>query len=138
MLFNSVCSYFCSCLWPSADISSVAGSGRSSPLLAGRTSIVFYAYWYPYFVFVLMGSIAFNYTLSGLVINYESRPALQSAMVATSIAGNLLLLFYFKYFFPLLTWLASLGLLCATGRQRPPSAWDIVLHFYANRILDGL
>ena len=100
MLFNSPLFIF---LFLPLTVCGYFVCGRITPRLAAlwlvATSIVFYAYWNPYFVFVLLGSIAFNYALSGLVRNLALQPTRQSAALAIAITGNILLLFYFKYFF---------------------------------------
>lgn len=82
---------------------------------------VFYANWNPPFILLLIGSIAVNYSFSVLILRFDARPALQSATLACAVAVNLLVLGYFKYLFPLLAWLASIGV------HVPHSADSVVL-----------
>jgi alginate O-acetyltransferase complex protein AlgI len=58
---------------------------------------------------VLLVSITFNFLcLSGILAN-SNRSAVQSAFLTLGICGNLGALFYYKYLFPLLTWLIEHG-----------------------------
>jgi alginate O-acetyltransferase complex protein AlgI len=61
----------------------------------GAASIVFYGYWNPQFVALLIGSIAFNYG-AGYLIAKSSGPR-RVATTTFAIAANLLVLGYFKY-----------------------------------------
>lgn len=73
-------------------------------------SFVFYGWWNPAFVLLLLGSIAFNYTLSlYLVGKDDASPNQQSSILFCGVAANLLLLFYYKYLFPLLGFFHGLG-----------------------------
>jgi alginate O-acetyltransferase complex protein AlgI len=66
-------------------------------------SFVFYGWWNPAFVFLLAGSIAFNYLLSLYVVgDDEASSPHRGKILAAGIAANLLLLFHYKYLFPLL------------------------------------
>ncbi|WP_428377413.1 MBOAT family O-acyltransferase [Lichenicoccus sp.] len=78
-------------------------------------SLFFYGWWNPHFLLLLVGSIACNYTMSRLIDRTRDRPRLQAALLASGVAGNLLLLFFYKY---LLASLAFLGLLHAL-----PAGW---------------
>lgn len=71
---------------------------------------VFYAAWNPAFVLLLAASVAINYTFSVLISRFSGRPKLQSVTLAVAVTVNLLALVYFKYLFPFLGWLASLGI----------------------------
>jgi len=72
-------------------------------------SLVFYGWWNPLFVLVLLGSIAVNYGLSLGLHASAPRPALQRVILAAGVAANLGLLFYFKYLAVLLGFLDQLG-----------------------------
>ena len=73
-------------------------------------SFVFYGWWNPAFVLLLLGSIAFNYTLSlYLVGKGDAESKNQSAILFGGIAANILLLFHYKYFYPLLGFFHDLG-----------------------------
>ncbi len=78
-------------------------------------SLFFYGWWNPHFLLLLVGSIACNYTLSRLIDRTRDRPRRQTSLLACGVAGNLLLLFFYKY---LLASLAFLGLL-----HTLPAAW---------------
>ena len=72
----------------------LAGTGRQR--LAGvwltMSSLVFYGWWNPGYVPLLLGSMAFNYLLGGYLLKRPSR-----AMMVLGISANLLLLGYYKY-----------------------------------------
>ncbi len=72
-------------------------------------SFVFYGWWNPAFLLLLTGSIAFNYWLSRYLSDDDSAGSRQSWIVGAGVAANLLLLFYYKYLFPLLGFLHNLG-----------------------------
>jgi alginate O-acetyltransferase complex protein AlgI len=65
-------------------------------------SLVFYAWWNPAFVVLLLISIAFNFGCAELTGALSSRPRLQGACLAGGIAVNLAALVYYKYFAALL------------------------------------
>lgn len=71
-------------------------------------SFVFYGWWNPIFVLLLVGSIAFNYVLSLFLLNGGGKRR-KTWLLAAGVAANLLLLFYFKYFEALLGFLRDLG-----------------------------
>jgi D-alanyl-lipoteichoic acid acyltransferase DltB (MBOAT superfamily) len=72
-------------------------------------SFVFYGWWNPAFLLLLTGSIAFNYWLSRYLTADESEGSRQGWILGFGVAANLLLLFYYKYLFPLLGFLHQLG-----------------------------
>ena len=72
----------------------LAGTGRQR-LAAGWltvSSLVFYGWWNPGYVPLLVGSMVFNYLLGGVLLRRPSRNVL-----VLGIAANLLLLGYYKY-----------------------------------------
>ncbi|MEG1680934.1 MAG: MBOAT family protein, partial [Stenotrophomonas sp.] len=73
-------------------------------------SLVFYGWWNPTFVVLLMASIVFNYLLSLVILSTEDRPKLQLWVLGLGIAANLAVLFYYKYFASLLGVLDGWGL----------------------------
>lgn len=73
-------------------------------------SLVFYGWWNPTFVVLLMASIVFNYLLSLVILSTEDRPKLQLWVLGFGIAANLVVLFYYKYFAALLGVLDGWGL----------------------------
>ncbi len=60
-------------------------------------SLIFYAWSKPSFLWILLGSIAINY-IGGLCISVFKRKGAKCASMVITVAINLLLLFYFKYF----------------------------------------
>lgn len=74
-------------------------------------SIAFYAKWKLSFVFLLLASIAVNFTFSHLIARAKPRPRLQHWFLIAGVAANLGLLCFFKYLFPSLAFLHAHGLL---------------------------
>jgi D-alanyl-lipoteichoic acid acyltransferase DltB (MBOAT superfamily) len=74
-------------------------------------SFVFYSWWTASLVFLLAGSIAFNFLCGALILRAQQREALQSWLLRLGICGDLLLIIYYKYFFGLLNWLGFHGLI---------------------------
>jgi D-alanyl-lipoteichoic acid acyltransferase DltB (MBOAT superfamily) len=72
-------------------------------------SFVFYGWWNPPFVTLLIGSIAFNYGWSTLMMGAPEDSMRQKWLLALGIAANILLLAYFKYLFPFLGFLHYTG-----------------------------
>jgi alginate O-acetyltransferase complex protein AlgI len=72
----------------------LAGTGRPRMAAVWLTvsSLVFYGWWNPRYVPLLVGSIVFNYLLGGHLLRRPSR-----AVLVFGIAANLLLLGYYKY-----------------------------------------
>lgn len=60
-------------------------------------SLIFYAWGEPKFVFIMSGSIAFNYGAAILVEKYRSESRRKKAVLIISFVFNLGLLFIFKY-----------------------------------------
>jgi D-alanyl-lipoteichoic acid acyltransferase DltB (MBOAT superfamily) len=65
-------------------------------------SLVFYGWWDARFVLLLLASILYNFGVSRLLVRLEERSRLQSWILAIGIAGDLGVLFYYKYLFTLL------------------------------------
>ena len=102
----------------------LAGSGRQR--LAGLwltlASFVFYGWWNPLYVPLLLGSIAFNYLLGGYLRTHGSRLALFAG-----VAANILLLAYFKYTdFLVVTADQALGL----GLKQPNIILPLAISFF--------
>jgi alginate O-acetyltransferase complex protein AlgI len=70
-------------------------SHRLAAAWLAAASIVFYGYWNPNYVWLLLVSIAFNYAM-GRTIAHSGRPRATVALAAALI-GNLCLLGYYKY-----------------------------------------
>ena len=103
--------------------------GRRSPLWASAwltaASVFFYGWWNPAYVGLLLGSILFNYSVGYSLARTRRRPMHKGRklVLVFGIAGNLVLLGYFKYanFF-----VSNLNLLLGGKRPtRPPvvSCW---------------
>ncbi|MBV9250274.1 MAG: MBOAT family protein, partial [Acetobacteraceae bacterium] len=60
-------------------------------------SLVFYGWWNPAFVPLLIVSIAGNYTVSVLIQRFANRPLLRDGLLTAGIGANLAALFYCKY-----------------------------------------
>jgi alginate O-acetyltransferase complex protein AlgI len=82
---------------------------RLGPRLAAAwlvlMSLLFYAYWNLAFTALLLGSIAFNYTVARLIFANAARPKLQSTLLVVGISADLCALLYYKYLFALLAFL---------------------------------
>ncbi|MCQ2497827.1 MAG: MBOAT family protein [Lachnospiraceae bacterium] len=71
--------------------------------LAGM-SLWFYAYFNLYYLFIIIGSVIFNYSLSYIIDRYYRKnsssvsESMQKIFLLTGVLANLSLLFYFKYF----------------------------------------
>ncbi|MBI3917635.1 MAG: MBOAT family protein [Betaproteobacteria bacterium] len=74
--------------------------GRARPLLAAGwlalTSLVFYGWWNPVYVALLLASIVFNFVV-GLAIVREAGTRRARRLLAFGVAANLVLLGYYKY-----------------------------------------
>jgi D-alanyl-lipoteichoic acid acyltransferase DltB (MBOAT superfamily) len=73
-------------------------------------SLVFYAYWSPRFLVILLVSVLFNYSMSELIAARAQQPVWQSWLLGFAVAGNLSALAYYKYFFVLFAFLRVNGL----------------------------
>ncbi|MCL2124775.1 MAG: MBOAT family protein [Oscillospiraceae bacterium] len=60
-------------------------------------SLLFYAWGEPKFVIVMIGSIIFNYIMAMVIGRFRERKKTAKALLAICVAGNLGLLFTFKY-----------------------------------------
>lgn len=68
------------------------------PLWLGLASLVFYGYWNPRFVLLLLASIAFNYFSGYAISRHRARsPHRSKALLTFAVLCNLALLAYFKY-----------------------------------------
>ncbi|MEO9188763.1 MAG: MBOAT family O-acyltransferase [Acetobacteraceae bacterium] len=68
-------------------------------------SFIFYGWWNPAFVPLLVASIAFNYTISRLIGRTVDAPRVRTALLVMGIGGSLGTLIYFKYLATLLGYL---------------------------------
>jgi D-alanyl-lipoteichoic acid acyltransferase DltB (MBOAT superfamily) len=84
-------------------------SDFAAKLWLAASSFVFYSWWNPVFLILLAGSMSFNYSWSLLLKGDDEPTPGQRGVLALGVAANLLLLFYFKYLFPLLGFFRGLG-----------------------------
>jgi len=112
MLFNS---YVFLCVFLPISViafyvAAHAFGSRAAKILLCVASFVFYGWWNPAFIILLVGSIAFNYFISLKLKGEEDRKPGQGWVLAFGVTANLGLLFYYKYLFPLLGFFHSIGL----------------------------
>jgi alginate O-acetyltransferase complex protein AlgI len=88
-------------------------------------SIVFYSYWKPAFVAVLLVSMGVNYGFSRAIA--ASPASRRKALLVAAVAVNLGALGYFKYLFPALQFLRSMGL---TARDWGSTQLPIGISFF--------
>ncbi len=72
-------------------------------------SLVFYGWWEPRFLPILLGSITFNYGAAALIRRMAAHPALAQAVTVVAVGCNLLALVYFKYLASLAGFLIGMG-----------------------------
>jgi alginate O-acetyltransferase complex protein AlgI len=65
-------------------------------------SLVFYGWWNPAAVVLLLISVCTNYGVARLILRTEARPELQSWFTAAGVGFNLGALFYYKYLFSII------------------------------------
>ena len=82
---------------------------RAASLSLVASSLIFYMWWNPPFVLILMGSIGFNYSISHLITRNEGFDRRQSAILTLGVAANLAALIYYKYLFALFGFLNTMG-----------------------------
>ena len=75
-------------------------------------SLTFYAVWNPYFVILLLVSIAFNFLIGQALLAPERAKNAKSRhrLLLVGVVGNLLPLAFFKYLGPALSWAQSVSL----------------------------
>lgn len=105
MLFNSV--FFITLFLPAALLGwhllwRMGRPGCAKVFLTGM-SLWFYGYYNIHYLWILLCSLFFNYGISFLMLKAErgqtaKGPGIRRLLLAAGLAGNLGLLFYFKYF----------------------------------------
>jgi len=83
-------------------------------------SFLFYAWWDSTFVLLLLGSIVVNFLVGMTLLRLEERPRAQFLLTVIGVGGNIGLLFYFKYLFPLMNFFRDLLL-------QDPSVASVIL-----------
>ncbi len=111
MLFSSYVFVFCFLPLTLAGffvLGRLAGRLIAASWLASA-SLVFYGWWNPAFLPLLMGSIAFNYALARLIA-WVREPRARIALLASAITADVAALVYFKYLASLLGFVHAHGL----------------------------
>jgi alginate O-acetyltransferase complex protein AlgI len=71
-------------------------------------SLIFYGYWNPSYLLLLVGSITWNYLMGAVIFaTPDARPRRKSWLLWLGVGGNLALLAYYKYLFPAIGFLAA-------------------------------
>ena len=101
-------------------------------------SLVFYGWWNPPAVFLLLGSIGTNYAIATLILVSEQHPIRQTIVTLTGVAFNLLALVYYKYLFAIAGFLHGLApsVPAIDPIVLPPG--HFLLHLYPDRLSDRL
>jgi alginate O-acetyltransferase complex protein AlgI len=73
-------------------------------------SFLFYGWWNPKFLFLLIVSVIFNYIFGYFILTNLERPKITCFILTMGIAGNLAVLFYYKYLMTLMDWFQKNGL----------------------------
>jgi alginate O-acetyltransferase complex protein AlgI len=84
---------------------------RAAALWLILLSVVFYGWWNPQFVILLLASVGLNYIASEVIAAAEPRPKLQAACLTVAIAANLTALIYYKYLASVIHAATGLGLI---------------------------
>ena len=71
-------------------------------------SLVFYAWWKPELLVILIGSISFNYLAAALIQRSIPSPVSSRVWLWIAVVADLLLLAFYKYFFPALNGVSSI------------------------------
>ena len=74
-------------------------------------SFVFYAHWSTLYLWLLVGSILFNFAMTRMISRSKNNERAATAWLIFAIASNLAALCYFKYLFPTLGFFTEHGLL---------------------------
>lgn len=101
MLFNSYIFIFLFLPLCMAGFYLFSHFGKSVPAKLWLTgfSLWFYGYFNPSYLLIMLGSILFNYAVfRGMAFAAERFPGWRRPMMAAGVAGNLAVLFYFKYY----------------------------------------
>jgi alginate O-acetyltransferase complex protein AlgI len=84
---------------------------RAAALWLILVSVVFYGWWNPQFVILLLASVGLNYIASEAIAAAQRRPKLQMAYLTVAIAANLTALIYYKYLASVIHAATGLGLI---------------------------
>ncbi|MCI1966267.1 MAG: MBOAT family protein [Oscillospiraceae bacterium] len=90
-------------------------------------SLVFYAWGEPVYVFLMLFTTAFDYTVGALLSRFEGRDTLRRAVLAFGICVNLAMLAYFKY---AALFISTINSVFSTALPVPSAALPIGISFY--------
>src|SRR5271169_3353436 len=108
MLFNSPVFLFCFLPIVMVGFAIAGRFGRTAVISwLAVMSLVFYAYWRPAFLVLLLASVAMNYGFSRCLWRFREQPRMQLWLLTLGVTANLAILAYFKYFFPLLNFISD-------------------------------
>jgi alginate O-acetyltransferase complex protein AlgI len=85
-------------------VAAKAGRGVAGAWLIAA-SLVFYGWWNPAAVILLLISVCTNYGVARVILRTEPRPTLQSWVTAAGVSFNLGALFYYKYLFSIVAFI---------------------------------
>jgi D-alanyl-lipoteichoic acid acyltransferase DltB (MBOAT superfamily) len=80
---------------------------RAVVLWLGFISLVFYGWWQPELLLILLGSVVFNYVAAALISGRIATGIRSSRWLFAAIVVNLLVLGYYKYFIPTANFLSA-------------------------------
>ena len=110
MLFNSLPFIFVFLPMVLVGFQLLGRVGRTAAIgWLAAASLAFYSYWNKAFLLLLLASMAFNFACARAISRTGENRARQRAILWSGIAGNLALLCYYKYWFPLLNSFGSLA-----------------------------
>lgn len=72
-------------------------------------SFIFYGWWNPNYLLLLVGSILFNYCCGFLILVLKDKPKSSSFVLTLGILLNLGILIYYKYLLAVMNWLHATG-----------------------------
>lgn len=82
-------------------------SRRAVILWLGFISLAFYGWWQPSLLVILVGSVVLNYTAAGLISRQMSSRVASRVWLTIAIVLNLVVLGYYKYFIPTMSFFSS-------------------------------
>jgi D-alanyl-lipoteichoic acid acyltransferase DltB (MBOAT superfamily) len=84
------------------------GNRKAVVLWLGLSSLVFYAWWQPALLVILVGSISFNYLAAEMITRSIPSPISSRVWLYFAVICDILLLSYYKYFFPALNGVSAM------------------------------
>lgn len=112
MLFNSYVFVFVFLPFALAGFHVMASLGRRAAVAwLVLVSVIFYGWWNPHFVILLVASVGLNYAAAEAIAAAETRPAVQAGFLTLAIAVNLTVLGYYKYLTSVIHMATGLGLI---------------------------